>query len=85
MFSKGFVRYVTITWKCCFNLFCTFARMKNNDKLPVESEKYKLIRQKGSIILHIKNLNISDTANYTLVASNKDVTKNVTYDIRKKG
>ncbi|XP_032511632.2 vascular endothelial growth factor receptor 1 isoform X2 [Danaus plexippus] len=63
---------------------CTYYVMKNNDKLPVESEKYKLSRQKGSIILHIKNLNISDTANYTLVASNKDVTKNVTYDIRKK-
>lgn len=47
--------------------------------------KYYLVAERGSVDYSISKLNINDTGNYTIVATNNYVTKSVTYDLRPLG
>ncbi|XP_047522609.1 vascular endothelial growth factor receptor 1 isoform X1 [Pieris napi] len=60
-----------------------FTVFRDGVQLPtVVAGKYYLVADRGSVDYSISNLNINDTGNYTIVATNDYVTKNVTYDLR---
>lgn len=58
---------------------------KNGVEIFINPSKYEIKEEPGKVKLIIKKLNINDTANYTVVASNKDDEKTLTFDLRKKG
>ncbi|CAH0397497.1 unnamed protein product [Chilo suppressalis] len=62
-----------------------FSVYRDNEPLQVNNSKYKLTikRLTGDLALTITDLNVNDTANYTIEGTNGYVTKTVTYDLRK--
>ena len=63
-----------------------FFSFKNGVNLPKNNNtKYEINQKDDTILLLIQDLNVYDTANYTLITNNKYDTKNKTYDLRKKG
>ncbi|XP_045763363.1 vascular endothelial growth factor receptor 1 isoform X3 [Maniola jurtina] len=56
---------------------------KNDKEILVKLPKYEIKEGGGKVNLVIYKLNINDTANYTVVAANKDVSKKLTFDVRK--
>ncbi|CAK1551856.1 unnamed protein product [Leptosia nina] len=61
-----------------------FAVIRDGVELPTDTTKYYLSINRGSVDFSIYDLNINDTGNYTIVAQNDYVIKNVTYDLRPK-
>ncbi|XP_075972982.1 PDGF- and VEGF-receptor related isoform X3 [Anticarsia gemmatalis] len=61
-----------------------FEFLRNGKPLPNDPSKYVVQRnvKTGDAILRIVNLNITDTANYTLVADNGHLNKEETIDLR---
>ncbi|CAH2092052.1 unnamed protein product [Euphydryas editha] len=61
----------------------TFVFLRDGKKIE-QSEKYTISQQPDSVNLKIINVNVFDTANYTLVASNKYGSAYFTYDVKVK-
>ncbi|XP_049697170.2 vascular endothelial growth factor receptor 1 isoform X2 [Helicoverpa armigera] len=62
----------------------SYHALRNGKPLPKNPSKYNVTRHErtGDIILTIFNSTVTDSANYTIVASNSYLTKSHTYDIR---
>ncbi|XP_050672599.1 vascular endothelial growth factor receptor 1 isoform X2 [Leptidea sinapis] len=61
-----------------------FSVVRDGYNVHIDSRKYFLKVDRGSVILDITSLNINDTGNYTIIAKNDYVTTNVTFDLRVK-
>lgn len=58
-------------------------RYKNDDQIEIDDKKYILkSKHLDYIDFKIKSLTLEDTANYTIVANNGFLSKNLTFDRR---
>lgn len=70
--------------KYVYDDICLIFSLRNGKPLPTNDAKYTVTRNSGTgdAILKIVNTTITDSANYTLVASNGHLTKTDTFDLR---